>query len=88
MTVINKFTLFLILRAYHRQIEKKRRNRINMMLEEISSLVPICQSIPHRLDKLSVLELAVQRVEMLTRKSDQTIYFHYNVVCKLASFDG
>lgn len=54
-------------KAYHRQIEKKRRNRINMMLEEISSLVPICQSIPHRLDKLSVLELAVQRVEMLTQ---------------------
>jgi len=56
-------------KAYHRQIEKKRRNKINDMINEIASLVPMCQNVSHRLDKLSVLELAVQHMRMVTNSN-------------------
>ena len=36
------------------------------MINEIASLVPMCQNVTHRLDKLSILELAVQHMRMVT----------------------
>nr|ALJ33569.1 Bmal [Clytia hemisphaerica] len=58
-------------KAYHRQIEKRRRNNISSLINEIGSLVPMCMNATHRLDKLSMLELAVQQVRMLTRNTDE-----------------
>ena len=64
-----KFIEITFYRAYHRQIEKRRRNKISSLINEIGSLVPMCMNATHRLDKLSMLELAVQQVSMITSMS-------------------
>ena len=52
-------------RSQHCEVEKRWRERMNRYMNELAQMIPACSAVPQRLDKLSILKMAVDHMKSL-----------------------
>ena len=59
------YIFYLDYRKQHCEVEKKRRDKMNYYMCELATMIPACSEVPRKLDKLSILKMAVEHMKRL-----------------------
>lgn len=52
-------------RLVHSMVEKKRRDKMTQYVSELSNMIPMCGVMQRKLDKITVLRMAVQHLKAI-----------------------
>lgn len=63
--MINSSFPILFSRSVHSMVEKKRRDKMTQYVTDLSTMIPMCGVMQRKLDKITVLRMAVQHLKAI-----------------------